>query len=1100
MAMGLADEPSEPPGPASVGQAGQLVPLSFAQQRLWLMSQIFPDSPFYHVPTACRLKGNIDINALAGAFTELVARHNVLRACYRRGQDGTPEQIISPPWPMRIPVTEITGSTDQERITNAQQVARNRSRELFDLNSGPVIRAELLRLAPDDHILLVVMHHIVADHWSLGVMADEISALYAAHLTGTATPAQARPRLLRQYADYAELQAARLGNGAFEQHLSYWREQLAGLVAPIIPGDWPRPPVPDFVGGRVSVTMPPELLAAMRVFARDSRVTVFATMLAGLKVLLSRYCGTDDMAIGCAMANRSIPEFEPLIGAFVDTVVLRTNLSGDPAFADLARRVQRVTLAAYDHRDLPFEKLVEVFAPDRDLSYTPFFNVAVSYLSAPSSGFKLPGVTTERFTFDASIVRFDLDVFISESRGTLTVEADYRADLFERRTIERMLDHYIHLLASATEHPATPISHLAMHGPAGVRQVSSFGENARPHPRTPLVPEIIAERAAQSPGAPAIVFVDQVVSYAELDQRAEQIAERLRRHGVAPDTLVGVGLERSADVIVAMLGVLKAGAGYLALDPGHPADRLAYMVRDSGIGIVIATPSAASAARFGAAIIVDPDDDSPAAYQGAISLAGPSPASLAYAIYTSGSTGQPKGVLLEHRGLLNLCLWHNDRFGVTAADVGTLVSALTFDASVWEIWPYLIAGARVCIADGVTRTDPDLLSAWLRDQGATIMFASTPMAELLMARADASDSPLRTLLTGGDTLRRRPPPDARFELVNQYGPTEGTVVATSGAVAPASPSASGKTPDIGRPIHNVRTAVLDQHMRPVPVGLIGELYIGGAGVARGYLHRPALTAERFVPDPFGPAGSRLYRTGDLVRWRADGTLEFAGRNDRQIKIRGFRIEPGEIEAELCRHDLVTDAIVTVVSAADRSETKRLAAYLTTVDDVDPGPGALRAHLQRRLPDYMIPASFTVLPILPVTPNGKIDYSALPDPPVAVDEAVYRPPRTDPERRLEIIFNEVFERPMTSIDDDFFDLGGHSVLAVMLVSRIQREFGVKLPVRTVFRMPTIEGLGAEITSALAQQDADDVNRRLLQKLSAMPEAQARELLESFRASS
>ena len=1077
----------------------QSIPLSFTQRRQWIMHQIFPESPFYNIAKAHRLRGDIDIPALERAFTDLLARHDVLRSSYGKGQDGGPAQTISPPWKAHIPVIEIGGATDQDRITNAQRVARDRGQVLFDLNSGPVIRADLLRLAPDDHILLIAIHHIAGDHWSLGIMADEISALYAAHLAGVPAAADAAPLLRRQYADYARLQAARLAGDAYDRHLTYWREQLDGLVAPIITADWPRPAVPDFAGARVALTLSSDLAVALRGFARHARVTAFAVMLAGLQVLLSRYCDTDDMAIGCAVASRSEPEFESLIGVFVDTVVLRTDLSDNPTFTELVRRAQRVTIDAYDHRDLPFEKLVEVFAPDRDLSHTPFFNVAVSYLSAPTSTLRLPGLTVEPFVFEDGIVRFDLDIFISESQGMVTVEADYRTDLFERRTIERMFGQYSKLLANATSSPQTPISELTLNSQADIERIASFGENARPYESRSLVHELIAERAAVSPAAPAIVFGDQVISYAELDQRADHIAMRLRRHGVRPDMLVGVGLERSADVIVAMLGVLKAGAGYLALDPDFPADRLAYMVRDSGIGTVIAKPSPADTARYGSATVIDPDDGDDPVPAGS-SPVPMRPANLAYAIYTSGSTGQPKGVLIEHRALLNFCHWYVDNFALTTADVCGFASALSFDASVMDIWPGLIAGASVCVADNATRTDPDSLAAWIGEHGVTVMFASTAMAELLIGRKDAARLSLRVLEAGGDLLRRRPGPDLGFEFVNAYGPTECTVYATTGPVRSAGAGeARVRIPDIGRPISNVRVTVLDQHFRPVPVGLAGELYIGGAGLGRGYLNRPGLTAERFVPDPSGPAGSRMYRTGDLVRWRDDGTLEFQGRRDRQVKIRGYRIEPGEIEAELCAHPAVTEAVVRVI-AAERHETRRLAAYLTTVDGSAPGHTELRAFLGRRLPDYMVPASFTVLPALPMSHSGKIDYSALPDPPAVVGESEYRPPRTDAERRLEAIFNEVFDRPMTSVDDDFFALGGHSVLAVMLINRIQGEFGVKLSVRSIFGAPTIEGLAAEVDVALAERDADDIRRRLLERLSAMPEEQARELLKSYGDSS
>ncbi len=845
------------PGTASTRQAEQSLPLSFAQRRQWIMHQIFPESPFYNIARAYRLRGDIDIAAMEHAFTVLLARHNVLRSSFGNGPDGAPVQTISPPWNAGIPVLEITGLTDQDRTTKARQVLKDRSRILFNLNSGPIIRVELLRLAADDHILVVVMHHIVGDHWSLGIMADEISALYAAHLAGQPT-AETVPPLRRQYADYAELQAARLDGGAFEAHLSYWREQLAGLVAPIVPGDWPRPPVPDFAGARVTRTIEPGQTQAIHAFARGARVTVFAVMLAGLQVLLSRYCDTDDMAIGCAMANRSEPEFEPLIGVFVDTVVLRTDLSDDPTFAELVGRVQRVTLAAYEHSDLPFEKLVEVFAPDRDLSHAPFFNVVVSYLSAPTSAFRLPGLTVEPFAFEDGIVRFDLDVFIDESQGIATINADYRTDLFERPTIERMFDQYAHLLAHATASPSTPISQLMLPSQSDVEQVARFGVNPRRYEPEPLVPQLIAEQAARSPAAPAIAFGDRVVTYAELDQRADRIAMRLRRHGVRPDMLVGVGLERSADVIVTMLGVLKAGAGYLALDPGFPADRLAYMVRDSGIGIVIAEPSPANAARYGSARIIDPDDHPGGHPPGQTPRGAPGgrppgqtpsalPANLAYAIYTSGSTGQPKGVLIEHRALLNFCRWYIDRFSITSADVTAFASALSFDASVMDIWPALIAGGRVAVADNVTRTDPDLLAAWAGEQGVTIMFASTAMAELLITSQGAARLPLRVLEAGGDALRRRPDPELGFELVNGYGPTECTVYTTTSLVRPAYPDeARAKIPDIGRPLYNARVSVLDQHLRPVPIGLVGELYIGGAR-PRPRVPAPAQADRRAFP-------------------------------------------------------------------------------------------------------------------------------------------------------------------------------------------------------------------------------------------------------------
>ncbi|HXS61779.1 MAG TPA: amino acid adenylation domain-containing protein [Streptosporangiaceae bacterium] len=1071
------------------------VPLSFAQRRLWLVHHLFPDSPFYHVPVAYRLNGVLDKGALGLAFNDLIARHNVLRASYYNDADGTPVQVINPPRKMTIPVIEISGASKDERLAKAREVARERSRILFALGAGYVIRADLLRLDADDHILLIVIHHIVADHWSLAVLAKELSALYAARARGgPATPAPLPP-LPRQYADHAELQARRLGNGAFEGHLDYWRKQLADLTAPMIPGDRPRPPVPDFEGARTSVVIDRELMDDLRVFSRKARVTVFAVILAGLNVLLSRYCGTDDIAVGCAMADRSDTDFEQLIGAFVDTVVIRTDLADDPTFNELVRRVQRVTLDAHEHRDLPFEKLVEVFAGDRDVSYTPFFTVAVSYLSAPTSGLVMPGLEVTTFGFDAGLVRFDADFFISEKQDVVTVDLDYRTDIFDRQTMERLLTHYVRLLGAATGSSERPVSELSLLDDAESAQVARFGGNPVAHAAGSAIPELIAAQAIRAPSAPAIACGDRVLSYSELDQRADALAGLLRQHGVGPDVLVGVGLRRSAELVVAMLGVLKAGGGYLALDPDHPADRLAYIVRDSGVGLVIGDPALGDDERYPRAIVLDPVGAERSEARPAAPSAVPGPAHLAYAIYTSGSTGKPKGVLVTRAGLANLCHWHIRRYEITASDRATMVAAQSFDASVWELWPYLVAGACVCIADDATRTDPDLLSAWVREQGASVMFAPTPMAELLMSREDAADLPVRALLTGGDTLRRRPPAGLPFELVNHYGPTECSVVATAGAVSAVGEAASVAVPDIGGPIDNVKAAVLNKNMRPVPIGIVGELYLGGAGVARGYIGRAALTAERFVPDPDGPPGARLYRTGDLVRWRPDGMLEFHGRTDRQIKIRGYRIEPIEIEARLCAHPAVTEAVVTAVRTQAGQQTGRLAAFMTVAGESEPVPGELRAWLAERLPDYMVPATFTVLPRLPLTSSGKIDYAGLPEPPSAGEQSMLRPPRTDIERRLETIFNEVFDRSATSLDDDFFELGGHSVLAVMLVGRIQREFGVKLPVRSVLRA-TIERLAAEI-GAVRLAGAEEVNRRLLDRLSAMSPDRARELLEEIQ---
>jgi amino acid adenylation domain-containing protein len=1090
--------------------------LSFGQQRLWVLHELFPGSYSYNVPVAFRLTGDLDIPALRAALSGMVARHEVLRSRYHAGEDGAPVQLISPPAPVPLPVTEIAGAPGT-RPAAARRLAGRRAKTPFDLAAAPPLRAELLRLGPRDHVLLLVIHHIAADHWSLSVLADEISARYPAELgrpAGTSAAGQpaaepaAEPGELPQYADYAARQRARLAAGEYGRHLAYWRHQLDGVAAQPVPGDRPRPAVPSPAGRRASVTLPAELCAQLRRVYLAARVSLFMTMLAALQVLLARYTGSTDVTVGNAVADRSDPEFENLIGFFVNTVVLRADLSGDPTFTELLNRARDSVFAGHEHQDLPFEKIVEVLAPDRDLSQAPLFTVAMSYLGSAARLPRLPGVTVTEFAFPAGLVRFDLDVFVTEAAGSVTVAVDYRSDLFDRRTIEGLLGHYVHVLGAAARAPGTPVSRLALAGPAQARRVAGLGTAPASHPVAPLVPELIAGHGRRAPAAPAVRHGDAVVSYAELDERAGRLARRLRRLGIGPDQLVGVCADRSPELIVAMLGVLKADGAYLPLDPDYPAARLAYMVRDSRVRVIVATGPAADRLPPGPARVLRLDagtgaDEGDGAADGTSMGPAAGPANLAYAIYTSGSTGQPKGVLIEHASLLNLCHWHAGRYRPGPGDRVTMVAAQSFDASVWEVWPALAAGACVCVADARTRSDPALLAAWLRAQDAALTFLPTPMAELLLAAPDAGTLPVRALLTGGDVLTRRPSAGLPYPVVNHYGPTECTVVATAGTVTPAKGSGSAtagraRPPGIGGPVDNARVRVLDAAMAPVPVGVPGELYIGGAVLARGYLHRPGLTAERFTCDPAGPPGSRLYRTGDRARWRADGTLEFLGRADRQVKLRGHRIEPAEIEARLAEHPAIAEAAVTVRAGAGG---RRLVAYVVPGPPGRPAPqpAQVRAWLRDQLPDYLVPETVTLLSRLPVTPSGKLDYAALPEP-AAAKAGPGAPPRTDTERRVAALFDEVLGRAGTGRDDDFFDLGGHSMLAATLIGRVRQDLGVRLSLRSVFRSPTVAGLSAAIAGQGPRPAPDQVSRDLLSRLSALPADQALALLGGAAAAS
>ncbi len=1085
-------------------------PLSFAQEQLWRFQELFPAAHAYHIPAIFRIQGSIDVAALRAAVEEVSLRHDVLRACIRTNEDGTPGQLDGEQ-PVHFELIDLTNGaiehipdsadvpSGDDPLTRALIAARQLARAPFDLSRGPMMRVHLFCLAPDDHVLLFVLHHIAADHWTLSIVAREVGARYAARVDGRPDPL---PPLPAQYADYAREQRAE-ADATADEDLEYWREQLAGLGTLAMPTDRPRPPVPAFDGARVSASLPPGFATRLRAVARAHRATDFMVVFAALALLLRRYAGQDDIAIGTALADRDAPQFEPLIGFFVDTLVLRARLHDDPTFAELLDRVKDTVLDAYDHKSVPFGRLVEQVAATRDPSRTPLFDVGLSYLSTPPVVLELPGATTEQLPLDAGIVRFDLDVFVHVDGESISVDMDYRTDLFEQRTIARILDSLLRLLDAVTRNPDARISELARPDEHELAQLNELGANPVPHPVAPLVPELIHQHALARPGAPAVSCAQYALTYRELDQQADALAARLRALGIGRDALVGVHMRRTSHLVVALLAVLRAGGAYLPLDPDYPADRLLFMTEDSEVTVVISDDDKTPAIWPAAITVVNPhahtdtDTDSPTGTP----AAGPAPTDLAYVIYTSGSTGQPKGVLIEHAALLNLCHWHNRRHHITADDRGTLIAAQSFDASVWELWPYLAAGASVSVADSRTRSDPRLLEEWLREQKATVVFLPTPMAETLLRTADLPSLGLRSLLTGGDVLRVRPPANAPFVTVNHYGPTECTVVATAGDVAPrdAGQGAGEGLPHIGGAIDNARLHILDEHRVPVALGAVGELYIGGAGVARGYLRRPELTERHFVPEPGGATGARMYRTGDLVRMRDDGTLEFVGRADRQIKIRGLRIEPGEIEARLCEHPDVAEAVVAV--HRDAATGDRLAAYPVPRPGAAPTPAELRAWLRERLPDHMVPAVFVPLERLPITPGGKIDHAALPTPAPAENGADRRI-GNETEQRLAELFDLIFQRSGTGIDEDFFDLGGHSLLATALIGRIGREFGVKLQLRTLFSAPTPALLAAEVAArvrARQEREEQDEQDRLRQRLAALPSDEVLALLAAADAS-
>ena len=894
----------------------------------------------------------------------------------------------------------------------------------FDLASEPPLRAHLFALGAEEHVLLLLLHHIAGDGWSLAPLARDLGRAYAARSNGQTPELAALPV---QYADYTLWQHEVLGaeedkESAIARQLAFWTGALAGLPDQIeLPSDRPRPAVASHRGDSVAFTLPAELHAGLVSLARASGASLFMVLQAALAALLTRLGSGNDIPIGSPIAGRTDSALDDLVGFFINTLVLRTDTSGNPSFRELVARVRTTNLAAYSHQELPFERLVEVINPARSLARHPLFQVMLVLQNNASAGLELPGLTTAFEPVASASAKFDLSVSLAEQRGANGAPAgiagslEYATDLFERASVEAMAARLIRLLEAAVADADQPIGTLDVLAPEERRTIlRDWNDTARAVPSATL-PELFAAQVAKAPDATAVVFEDQSLTYAQLDARSSQLAHHLRALGVGPEVVVGLCVERSLEMLVALLGILKAGGAYLPLDPDYPPERLAFMLEDARAPLLLTQSTLLDKLPRHRARVVHLDADRPAiaAQPTSTPANGLQPQNTAYVIYTSGSTGTPKGVSVTHGGIPNLAAVEIDRFAITSAARILQFASQSFDAALWEMASALMAGAAlVLIAPG--KRSGDALARLIREQDVT--HATLPPVLLPDLPADL---PLATLIVAGEAC----PPDevARWSpgrrMINAYGPTETTVCATmsdalSGAVAPP----------IGRPIWNTQVYVLDGGLQPMPAGIAGELYIAGAGLARGYLGRAGLTAERFVADPFGPAGSRMYRTGDLARWRADGTLDFLGRADTQVKLRGFRIEPGEIEAALVRHADVAQAAVIV--REDVPGNRRLAAYVVPAECREVDAAALRAHLATSLPDYMVPSAFVALDKLPLTPNGKLDRKALPAPDLTPAH-VWRGPRTPQEEMLCALFAEVLGLERVGIDDNFFELGGHS---------------------------------------------------------------------------
>jgi amino acid adenylation domain-containing protein len=1028
------------------------LPLSFAQQRLWFLDQLEPGSVAYTIAGRRRFHGPLDRTALANAFTELVRRHESLRTTFP-STDGEPVQRISDPKPVTLDFIDLEPLPQGERAAAAWRTIQEQVQRPFDLARGPLFRPVLIALGPEEHDLLVLLHHIVADGWSLGILARELAVLYEAGRTGATPPL---PELPIQYADFALWQRQWLAGEPLESQRRYWRERLGDRPAALeLPTDHPRSHRLTAAGATHDFALPRPLGDRLRVLSRGERATLFMTLLAAFKVLLARYSGQEDILVGTPVANRTHVELESVIGFFANTLVLRTALTGDPTFRQLLARVRETCLGAYAHADMPFEKLVEELHPERVLGQNPLFQVGLAMQDA---------ATSAQLTFVSVASPFDLTLFVREgSDGTLSATIQYKRDLFEPDTIARLAGHYRTLLDGVAADPDRRLSALPLLETAETHQLLiEWNATTTPYPSDRSVHGLFEDQVDATPDALALVFEGGSLTYRELDRRANRLAHYLRVLGIGPDRRVGVWMERSGDMIVAFLGVLKAGGAYVPLDLLAPPERVALMLGNARIEAVLTW--AEMLARLPAtgvrAICVDTDATAIAGQPDSPIENGVSSDSLAYVMYTSGSTGTPKGVAVSHRNVVRLVRGAEyAHFGPD--EVFLQLAAAAFDPSTFEIWGALLNGGQLAVAPPGALSVEELGAVLARHGVTTLTLAAGLFEQVVDARVEVL-RPLRQLLVGGDVLsprhvRRVLTALPGLRLINGYGPTEGTTLTCCHAVTSAPPP--GRSVPIGRPIANTRVYVLDRHLRPVPIGVSGELWIAGDGLARGYVDRPELTAERFVVHRLSEAlEERLYRSGDLVRWLRDGTLEFLGRLDDQVKVRGFRVELGEIEAVLVLHPRVRESVVVARRTPDGG--RNLVAYV-----VGPGPEdsrELHVFLSRKLPEYMIPAAFVALERLPLTPNGKVDRRALPEPEAsggstgtAID------PRDELERQVAAIWQEVLSVSRVGVRDNFFDLGGHSLLAVRMFARLEEQVGVKLPLATLFQAPTIEGLAAAI---------------------------------------
>jgi amino acid adenylation domain-containing protein len=1060
-------------------------PTSFAQRRLWFLQQLEPGSPAYNIPEAYRLRGPLEAGALELALQEVARRHEMLRTRFAL-QGAEPVQVVEPAPDAPLPIADLTGVPEPSRDDAVRMLADEDARRPHDLASGPPLRARLLRLRERDHVLLVNVNHIAADEWSMGIFHRELGTLYDAFAAGRPSPL-APPAL--QYGDFAAWEREWLVGDALREEADHWRGRLAGVPTVLeLPADRPRPAVQGYAGGVHAFHLPADLARMVVALGTRHGASPFMTLLAAFGVLLARHAGHDQVLIGSPVANRDRVELEEVIGLFLNLLPIRIDLRGRPSFSELLTRTRDAALDAFEHRDLPFDVLVEELRLERNLGRAPLVQAQLSLGERAGYGPRLAGIDVEALPVYSRTAKLDLALAVTTGAGAgMDGLFEYRTDLFDSDTVARTAGQFRTLVEAAVEHPERRVAELPLLPEAQRRQLLvEWNRTAAPEPDA-CVPELFEAQAARTPGATAVSCGQQAMTYAELNARANRFADLLRRLVDGPEAVVALGTPRGIDFVAGLLGILKAGAVFLPLDPAAPARRRADLLERSRCRVLVGAASQRPAIGATLSGLATPpatlwfeDLDDPTLSEAEAQPAA-GPRGLAYVMFTSGSTGVPKGAMIEHRGLRNHIRAKSDDLGLTAADVLAQNGPATFDIVVWQCLAPLLLGGRVHVVPDEAALDPVLLCREVERAGVTVLQLVPSMLGALLDAGPAAGAldRLRWAVPTGDALptelvARWLAAHPHVPLLNTYGLTECSDDQCHRPIHERPNAGWPPVAPIGRPVRNLRAYVLDGDGQPVPAGVPGELHLAGAGVSRGYLGRPDLTAERFLPDPFSPEpGGRAYRTGDLVRHRA-GELEYVGRLDDMVKIRGVRVEPAEVETALTRHPAVREAVV--VARPDSAGSHRLVAYVVMEGDGDAAAGELREFLRERLPEALVPAAVVALPALPLTVHGKIDRRSLPEPPDAPARHS-RAPRTATEEALAEIYAGLLGRERVGVDDGFFELGGHSLLAIQLVSRVRDRLRVELPLAAVFHNPTVAALAVAADSARRGQDVDLLDRLL-----------------------